>query len=67
MSCLEEASFLKRKSWIKQVEISKEMVKNRVHQRMRRADNKLPTKSPSQPFRATHIAPAYKRNTLKAN
>ncbi|CAF0910183.1 unnamed protein product [Adineta ricciae] len=36
--CLEEAAYFKRKSWLKQVEISKEMVKNQVKRRIRRAD-----------------------------
>jgi hypothetical protein len=67
IDCLEEASFFKRKSWVKQVEIGKEMIKNRVHRRMRRADNKPPTKSPTQPLRAAHITTPYKPNTLKAN
>ena len=38
VACLEEAGYFKRKSWLKQVEISKEMVKHRVQRRMRRAD-----------------------------
>lgn len=41
--CLEEASFFKGKSWLKQVEISKEMMKHRVKQRIRRAEPTLPT------------------------
>ncbi|CAF0910687.1 unnamed protein product [Adineta ricciae] len=36
--CLEEAGYFKRKSWVKQVEISKEMVKSQVKKRIRRAD-----------------------------
>ncbi len=67
VKCLEEASYFKRKSWVKQVEISQEMVKHRVHRRMRRADNKIPAKSSSQPLCAAHITTPYKPNRLKAN
>ncbi|UJR10034.1 hypothetical protein I4U23_014257 [Adineta vaga] len=38
VNCLQEAAYFKRKSWLKQVEISKEMVKNQVKRRIRRAD-----------------------------
>ncbi len=38
--CLEEASFFKRKSWIKQVEISKEMVNQRTKRLIQRTDDK---------------------------
>ena len=41
VTCLQEASYFKRKSWLKQVEISKEMVKHRVKRRMRRADGSM--------------------------
>lgn len=37
--CLQEAGYFKGKSWLKQVEISKEMMKNHVKRRIRRADN----------------------------
>jgi hypothetical protein len=67
IKCLEEASYFKRKSWIKQVEISKEMVKHKVQRRMRRADNKTPIKSSLEPLRANHTTTPYKPNTLKAN
>jgi hypothetical protein len=40
INCLQEAGYFKRKSWLKQVEISKEMVKHKVQRRMRRADDK---------------------------
>ena len=35
--CLREASFFKTKSWLKQVELSKEMVKHQVHRRIHQA------------------------------
>jgi hypothetical protein len=38
VNCLQEANHFKRKPWMKQVEISKEMVKHKVHRRMGRAD-----------------------------
>ena len=38
VSCLQEAGYFKGKSWLKQVEISKEMVRRRVKRRIRRAD-----------------------------
>ncbi|CAF3144264.1 unnamed protein product [Rotaria sp. Silwood2] len=37
--CLQEAQFFKRKSWIKQVEISKEMVKQHVKRLLRQVDD----------------------------
>lgn len=36
--CLREASFLKRKSWLKQVELSKEMVKQRAKRQIQQPD-----------------------------
>ena len=43
--CLQEAGYFKGKSWLKQVEISKEMVKHHVKRRIRRADDGI-TKKP---------------------
>lgn len=37
--CLQEVGLFKRKSWLKQVEISKEMVKQRAKRRIQRADD----------------------------
>jgi hypothetical protein len=39
INCLQEAGFFKRKSWLKQVEITKEMVKQRTKRCIRRADD----------------------------
>ena len=38
VNCLQEAGYFKGKSWLKQVEISKEMIRHRVKRRIRRAD-----------------------------
>lgn len=52
VNCLEEATFFKRKSWLQQVELSKEMIKHRVQRRIHRVDNQK-TKKPSLiPLRA---------------
>ncbi|CAF3792319.1 unnamed protein product [Adineta steineri] len=54
--CLQEASYFKRKSWIKQVEISKEMVKNHVKRRLRRADKDIIYNKPTLlPLRASPV------------
>jgi len=67
INCLQEASYFKRKSWLKQVEISKEMVKHKVQRRMRRADEKIMKKPKLLPLRATHTTTPYKTNTVKVN
>ncbi|CAF0754445.1 unnamed protein product [Didymodactylos carnosus] len=41
ITCLKEAAYFKRKSWLKQVEISKEMVRHKVKRRIRRANETL--------------------------
>ncbi|CAF0832820.1 unnamed protein product [Adineta ricciae] len=38
INCIQEANHFKRKSWTKQVNISKEMVKHKVHRRLARAN-----------------------------
>lgn len=53
INCLEEATYFKRKSWLKQVEISKQMVKNKVQRRIRRDDAETNKKSSLLPLRAT--------------
>lgn len=40
VQCLQEVAFLKRKSWIKQVEISKEMIKQRTKRVIQRGDDR---------------------------
>lgn len=59
INCLQEAGYFKRKSWLKQVEISQEMMKNKVQRCFRYADDK-PTKI--APLRATHTT-----NPVKVN
>lgn len=51
--CLQEASFFKSKSWLKQVELSKEMVKHQVHRRIRQGTPVSRPKSTAVPLRAT--------------
>lgn len=68
ISCLEEASFFKRKSWLKQVEMSKEMVKHRVQRRMHRSENRTTNSQPSlTPIRPTHTTRVYKSTPGKVN
>ncbi|CAF3722772.1 unnamed protein product [Rotaria sp. Silwood1] len=58
--CLQEAEFFKRKSWIKQVEISKEMVKQHVKRLLQPVDNNDNgrIKSVVKPMRDFGAAPA---------
>ena len=57
--CLREASFLKRKSWMKQVEMGKEMVKQRAKRLIERPDQEK-RNSVSVPMRTmTGAAPVY--------
>jgi hypothetical protein len=68
INCLQEAGYFKRKSWLKQVEISKEMVKHKVQRRIRRADDDKTTKRLSLlPLHANHTTTPYKTNTIKVN
>ncbi|CAF5132848.1 unnamed protein product, partial [Rotaria socialis] len=39
--CLQEAGCFKGKSWLRQVEISKEMIKHTVKRRIRRANDEI--------------------------
>ncbi|CAF3340496.1 unnamed protein product [Rotaria socialis] len=67
IQCLEEASFFKKKTWIKKVEISKEMLKHKVQQRMRRAideTNKMPVLTTCQ---SAITKPSHNSNTIKVN
>jgi len=67
INCLQEAGYFKRKSWLKQVEISKEMVKHKVQRRIRRADDKTMKNPKLLPFRATDTTTRYKTNTVNVN
>ncbi|CAF2245234.1 unnamed protein product [Rotaria magnacalcarata] len=67
LQCLEEASFFKKKTWIKKVEISKEMLKHKVQQRMRRAideTNKTPVLATCQ---SAITKPSHNSNAIKVN
>ncbi|CAF3760901.1 unnamed protein product [Adineta steineri] len=69
INCLQEANHFKNKPWMKQVEISKEIVKHKVQRRIGRADE-TDKKSPLLPHRtsATPTAsPRHKSHTAKAN
>jgi hypothetical protein len=67
LNCLQEASHFKRKTWIKKVQISQEMVKNKVERRISRADQ-LNRSSTLSPFRgASPTKTLYKSNSVKAN
>ena len=52
VQCLQEAAFFKGKSWLKQVEISKEMVKHHAKRRIRRAAGETSHKPILLPLRA---------------
>lgn len=67
IDCLQEAGYFKRKSWLKQVEISKDMIKNKAQRRMRRADEKTTNKSTLLPLHATNTITPYKTNRTKVN
>jgi hypothetical protein len=66
INCLEEASHFKRKPWIKQVQISQEMVKHKVERRIARADQ-INQNSTLLPLRASPTKRLYKSNSVKAN
>ena len=51
VQCLQEAAFFKGKSWLKQVEISKEMVKHHAKRRIRRAGGETNRKPILLPLR----------------
>ena len=53
--CLQEAGYFKGKSWLRQVEISKEMMKNHVKRRIRRADNDTNQKPILLPLRTNIV------------
>jgi hypothetical protein len=67
INCLQEAGYFKKKSWLKQVEISKEMIKHKVQQRIHRADNQMNRKPTLLPLRATVPTSSHKTNTAKVN
>jgi hypothetical protein len=55
VNCLQEACYFKGKSWLKQVEISKEMVKHRAKRRIQRADKETSRRSPLLPLRTKTV------------
>ena len=63
VTCLEEATYFKKKSWLKQVEMSKDMVKSKVQRRMGRADDKTTNQPSIVPLRGDHTT---KPNSFKA-
>jgi hypothetical protein len=68
LHCLQEAGYFKGKSWLKQVEISKEMVKHHVKRRIRRADGETNQKPILLPLRTnvvTTTTSAHRPNTVK--
>jgi hypothetical protein len=68
--CLQEAGYFKGKSWLKQVEISKEMVKHHVKRRIRRADDEKNHKPILLPLRTNVVTTTtnpHKPNTVKVN
>ena len=69
--CLQEAGYFKGKSWLKQVEISKEMVKHHVKRRIRRADDETNRKPILLPLRTNVVTTTTtnppKPNTVKVN
>ncbi|CAF0836993.1 unnamed protein product [Rotaria sordida] len=67
IDCLREATFFKKKPWIKKVEISKEMVKHKVQQRLRRATNDINKKPIISPLRTTVSNSSHKSDTIKVN
>ena len=66
VACLEEATYFKRKSWLKQVEMSKDMVKQKVHRRIGRADDKTAMNPAFVPLRANHTTKPHKSKSVKA-
>jgi hypothetical protein len=70
VQCLQEAGYFKGKSWLKQVEISKEMVKHQVKRRIRRSDGETNHKPIVLPLRAnvsTTSAVTHRPNAVKVN
>lgn len=53
INCIQEAKFFKRKSWLKQIEISKEMVKQQTQRHIRQTKVNHVDKSSRIPLRAT--------------
>lgn len=56
IQCLQEAGCFKGKSWLRQVEISKEMMKNDVKRRFRRANDETTNKVCLLPLRTDVVA-----------
>lgn len=67
IDCLQEASFFKRKTWLRKVEVSKDMIKNKVQQRMRRAVNETDKNSIFSPLRPTSTITPHQTDTVKVN
>lgn len=70
IQCLQEAGYFKGKSWLKQVEISKEMMKHSVKRRIRRSDqetNNKPTLLPLRSNIAVTSATRHGQNPIKVN
>jgi hypothetical protein len=68
--CLQEAGYFKGKSWLKQVEIGKEMVKHHVKRRIRRADDETKHKPVLLPLRTNAVrtsANKHRPNAVKVN
>jgi hypothetical protein len=64
IKCLQEAAYFKKKSWLQQVEISKQMVKNHVQRRIRRADQGTNKNSSLLPLRGNVTTIPCKSNTV---
>jgi hypothetical protein len=60
--CLQEAAYFKGKSWLKQVEISKEMAKHHAKRRIRRADDEENHKPVLLPIRTNVVTTSAKVN-----
>ncbi|CAF4735661.1 unnamed protein product [Rotaria sp. Silwood1] len=67
IDCLQEASFFKKEPWIKKVEICKDMVKHKVQQRIRRANDNINKKRIMSPLRATVSRSSHQSDTIKVN
>lgn len=53
INCIQEATYFKGKSWLKQIEISKQMIKQQTQRTIRQAQIELNEKSARSPLRAT--------------
>ncbi|UJR36041.1 hypothetical protein I4U23_028778 [Adineta vaga] len=64
VNCLQEANYFKRKPWIKQVEIGKEMVKHKVQRRISRA-NGINKNSTLSSVRTSTVTPIHLINPIQ--